>query len=138
MSIVTLNGPLNASLRAMRDWDADLESLFDHLLLDRAAGRGRYAEIYPRMDVVERDDAWDVYADLPGVRQEDVDVSLTSNVLTIKGSGEGRGAFERALTLPEGIDAEKVSASMENGVLQLHIPKTKAAAARKIEIKGNK
>ncbi|GAB6090707.1 Hsp20/alpha crystallin family protein [Spirochaeta dissipatitropha] len=140
MNLVTWNSPL----RALQDWERDLDQLFDTLMLDRAEQeRG----IHPRLDVIEKDNAYTVYIDLPGVKQKDVDVSLTSNVLTISGkrhsetkskedgvSKETAASFERSLTLPEGIDAEKVEAKMENGVLELHIPKSAAAVARKIPI----
>ncbi|AFG36571.1 Hsp20/alpha crystallin family protein [Spirochaeta africana] len=140
MNLVTWNSPM----RALQDWEQDLDRLFESFLMDRG---GRWSDVYPRLDVVEREDAYDIYADLPGVRREDVDVSLTSNVLTIKGTRhsetrekeagvtrEESGSFERSITLPEGIDGEKVAARMENGVLSLHIPKSAAATARKIQI----
>ncbi|MFW6363941.1 MAG: Hsp20/alpha crystallin family protein, partial [Spirochaeta sp.] len=93
------------------------------------------------------EDAYEVHADLPGVRSQDVDVTLTSNVLTIKGTRhtethekeagvtrEESGAFERSLTLPDGIDGDKVSAKMENGVLHLRVPKSPQAKPQKISI----
>lgn len=140
MNLVTWNSPM----RAMQDWEQDLDRLFENFLMDRGA---RWDAVYPRLDVVEHDDAYDVHVDLPGVKRENVDVSLTSNVLTITGTRhsetskekegvtrEESGRFERSLTLPEGIDGNKVEAEMENGVLSLHIPKSESAAPRKIEI----
>lgn len=140
MNLVTWNSPL----RAMQDWDQDLDRIFENFLMDRTGYRG---EVYPRLDVIENDDSFEVYADVPGVRKEDVDISLTNNMLTIKGTRHSKtedkkegvtreesGSFERSLTLPEGIDADNVEAKIENGVLGLRIPKTAAAASRKIPI----
>lgn len=140
MNLVTWNSPL----RALQDWERDLDQIFETLMSDRAEQEQR---VHPRLDVIEKDNAYAIYIDLPGVKQKDVDVSLTSNVLTVSGkrhsetkgkedgvSKETAASFERSLTLPEGIDSEKVEAKMENGVLELHIPKSAAAVARKIPI----
>lgn len=144
MNLVTWNSPL----RAMQDWEQDLDRVFENFLLDRGT---RWNEVYPRLDVTESDTAYDVYVDLPGIKQENVDVSLTSNVLTIKGkrhsetsekhegvTREESGEFERSLTLPEGIQGDKVEAKMQDGVLSLHIPKTESAAPRRININAGK
>ena len=144
MNLVTWNSPL----RAMQDWEQDLDRVFENFLLDRGT---RWSEVYPRLDVTESDTAYDVYVDLPGIKQENVDVSLTSNVLTIKGTRhsetseknegvtrEESGSFERSLTLPEGIQGDKVEAKMQDGVLSLHIPKSESAAPRRIEINAGK
>ncbi len=144
MNLTTVHSPL----RAMQSFDSDFDRLFQNLLFDRAPRR---AQGFLNLDVVENDNAYEVYADLPGVKQEDIEISLTSNVLSIKGSRhtetgkkegsvhrESHNSFERALTLPDGIDTEKIEANMKNGVLKLHIPKTEEAAARKIEINAGK
>jgi HSP20 family protein len=87
---------------------------------------------------------------LPGVDPKDVHVSLTKNVLTIKGerkaqaeSANGQyfvreltyGGFERSFSLPEGVDAGKIQASYSNGMLELKVPSPQAAAPKTIEIK---
>ena len=107
----------------------------------------------PALDIVEKRDAYVVVADLPGVRQNDVELSFEQNVLTIRGhktslldpskDGELRvftaervaGAFERAIRLPEFVDSEKIGADLRDGLLTITIPKATAAQPRKIEIK---
>jgi HSP20 family protein len=108
----------------------------------------------PAMDVAERGDAYLVQAELPGVGPEQVDVSFEQNVLTIRGTkpasfdvaneGELRvfaaervhGTFERAVRLPEFVNADRISASFSNGLLTVTVPKAEAAQPRKIAITG--
>ena len=86
-------------------------------------------------------------ADLPGLEQKDVEVSVENNTLTVRGERKAEketkdedyyacerrtGAFFRSVTLPPGVDAEKVRASFRNGVLEVHVPKTNEARAKKI------
>lgn len=88
--------------------------------------------------------------DVPGVKKEDLDITLENGVLTVKGSrkfeptapkeqlllGRSYGAFTRAFSLPEHLDEEKLSANLENGVLTIEIPKLQKAQPRKISIGG--
>ncbi len=93
-----------------------------------------------------------VKAALPGVKPEDVDITVTGDTLTISGSNEERsetreqeylfqevrrGSFSRTLTLPANLQAEKASASFENGMLTLTIPKAEEAKPRQIRISAN-
>ena len=106
----------------------------------------------PAMDVAERGDAYVVQAELPGVTPEQVEVSFEQNVLTIRGTksagfdagneGELRvfaaeracGGFERSVRVPEFVDADRISATFERGVLAVTVPKAEAAQPRKIMI----
>jgi HSP20 family protein len=108
----------------------------------------------PALDVAERGDAYLVYAELPGVSPDQVDVSFEQNVLTIRGTkpssfdvgtdGELRvfaservhGTFERSVRLPEFVDADRIDASFTNGLLTVTVPKAQAAQPRKIAIRG--
>lgn len=105
----------------------------------------------PAVDVRENSDAYVVQADIPGVKPEDMDVTLENGVLTIRGQrreekkDEGEnyhrierfsGSFSRRFVLPEAADADNVEANMDQGVLVVRIPKTEKATQRKIEIKG--
>ena len=102
------------------------------------------------LDVAEREDAFVVKASVPGVAPEDVEVTLTDNVLTIKGEMKADkeineenyhlrerrfGAFVRSVTLPTAVKAEKIEAVNENGVLTLTLPKAEAIKPKKIEVK---
>jgi HSP20 family protein len=105
----------------------------------------------PRFDVRETKDAYVFKADVPGVAEKDLDVQLTGNVLTISGerkieadgapNGERYfaaertyGKFSRAFSLPEGIDAERVSADVKDGVLTLVVPKRPEVQPRRITV----
>lgn len=101
------------------------------------------------MDVYEEEGKYVVEVALPGVRPDDVDVSLRNNTLTVTGKivapeGKGRtyllqergtGEFTRTVSLPAEIDADKVQATFEHGVLHLDLPKTPAYQPKRISIK---
>ena len=105
----------------------------------------------PKFDVSETDKSVKVTAELPGMDQQDIDVSLDDNLLTIKGekkeesdrkdnryhlSERRYGSFQRSFSLPRGLDHAKVDATFKNGVLTLELPKTEVAKSkrRKIDI----
>ena len=127
--------------------------------LDQALGAplgGNAGRLWvPPMDVAERTDAYIVHAELPGVDPAQVDLSFEQNVLTVRGTkpsglesaqqGELRvysnervsGSFERSLRFPDYVDADKIEASFQNGLLTIVIPKAQAAQPRRIEIRAN-
>jgi HSP20 family protein len=103
----------------------------------------------PAMDVVETADHFVLRADLPGISENDVNIELDDNVLTISGQrrsehesrNEGyyrveraSGSFSRSLTLPEGVDADGIQASFDSGVLEVKIPKPEQQKPRKVQI----
>lgn len=105
----------------------------------------------PRCDVTEQDGEVLVHAELPGVKVEDMDVSIREGVLTIKGEKrseverdeEGRkyaerffGSFERSVSIPKNVDEEQIKATLKDGVLEVRIPKTAPVQpeAKKVEI----
>jgi HSP20 family protein len=95
----------------------------------------------PAVDVVEDDQKFELHADLPGVRRDDLDIQVENDVLTIKGErkleldGERvAGAFARTFTLPKQVDAEKIAASLKDGVLTLTLPKRPEAQPRQIKV----
>lgn len=115
----------------------------------RGSGEGRRRWI-PAMDLVETDDHYVLRADLPGLSDDDVNVELQDNVLTV--SGERRtehqdrqegyyrlerafGGFSRSLTLPEGVDPDGVQAHFDRGVLEISIPKPEQKKPRQVQIK---
>ncbi|MCS7167554.1 MAG: Hsp20/alpha crystallin family protein [Gemmatales bacterium] len=102
----------------------------------------------PRVDVVETADELTLYADLPGVRPEDVDIRFENGELTIHGkvtprptTGEfllqeyGVGDFYRTFTISEEIDSDKITAELKQGVLILHLPKREAVKPKRITVK---
>lgn len=130
-------------------WDLarETERMFD---LFPWSDEPAYRSFSPVVDIEERDDAYRVVVELPGVKKDDVKISLKDNVLTI--SGEKKydkkierkdfqhaervyGSFQRCFRLPELVDQEKISAEFENGVLNIVIPKLAEAQPREVEIK---
>ena len=110
----------------------------------------RSGEYMLALDVAEDDDSYTVKASMPGIDPNDVEVTLSDNVLTIKGQiaeekeEEGKryhlkerrfGTFSRSLTMPATVNADKVEATQENGVLTLHLPKSEAVKPKKISVK---
>jgi HSP20 family protein len=108
-------------------------------------------DFLPSFDVKENKDAYVVEADLPGVKEENVEISLTGNVLQISGKREdetkeegdqwfvverSHGQFTRSFSLPEGADAENVKAEMKSGVLKIQIPKRPEVQPKRISIGG--
>ena len=112
-------------------------------------GTGTVRRWLPAMDLVETDEHFVLRADLPGLSQDDVEIELEDNVLTVSGErkaeheekGEGFyrmersfGQFRRALTLPEGVNADAITAGFDKGVLEVRIPKPEARKPRKVAI----
>ena len=108
------------------------------------------ANWHPSVDITEDDKAFTLLADIPGVKPEDIEVSMDKGVLTIKGerSAEEKtekenfrrverqyGMFYRRFTLPETANADKIEAHSEHGVLKVTIPKQEVAKARRISVK---
>jgi len=103
----------------------------------------------PAMDLTETTDEFVLTADLPGLGEDDVKIELVDRVLTVSGertrettdekAGYRRverayGAFNRSLTLPQGVDGEAISASFDRGVLEVRIPKPEQRKPRTISI----
>jgi len=107
----------------------------------------------PAMDVVEKEDRFVVKVELPGMQEKDIDVSVVGDTLTIRGERKEEtaeekdsyycnervyGAFARTMTLPSLVDAENIQASYEDGILEIHLPKTAEVQPRKIQVKAGK
>jgi HSP20 family protein len=105
----------------------------------------------PAFDVRETKDAYIFQADLPGVREQDLEISLTGNRLTVSGKREEEerhederyfsyersyGAFTRSFTLPEGCDPDRVTAQLKDGELLLTVPKRPEVQSKKIALTG--
>jgi len=103
----------------------------------------------PSMDVVETDEHFVLRADLPGLSEDDVSIELEDDVLTVSGERRAEreekkegfyrversfGHFRRSLTLPEGVDADAISATFDKGVLEVRIPKPEERKPRKVAI----
>jgi HSP20 family protein len=145
---------------AMSRWDPfrELSSIQNELnrLFGRTFGTegdedARMAQWVPAVDVAETQDRYVITAELPGVKPEEVDISVENSMLTITGERkfysqnkeedfhriERRfGSFVRTLTLPSVADPERIQASFDDGVLTIEVPKREEAKPRKIQIKA--
>jgi len=102
----------------------------------------------PRIDILEKDEELTLYGDVPGVAPDDVDIQFENRELTIHAKAKPRqkdahylygeygiGDFYRAFTIGQDIDASKISAELNGGVLVVHLPKADAVKPRRIEVK---
>ena len=130
-----------------------MDSLFAHALglhgqWQSATGASTPAWA-PALDITERKDAYLVTVELPGVKLDDLEITLEDGLLTIQGerqftseSSEQQfhrverryGAFRRSITLPAHVMADEVEASMEDGVLRILVPKAEEAKAKRIQV----
>ena len=111
------------------------------------------SETAPAVDVAEKEKAYEITAELPGIDQSHVDVKLVNGVLTIKGekrqeteekkknyymSERRYGSFERSFQVPDGVDQDKIEASFNKGVLTVTLPKNAEAqkTAKTITVKA--
>ena len=141
-------------------WDplSEMNRMFDDVfggLMRRPGGQQRAQQITewaPAIDVTTKDGDLLVRVELPGVKQEDVDITLQNNVLTISGERNAEqeeerggyyvrerrhGSFSRSLPLPEGLDESKIHARYENGVLEVTVEGAAAVQEpRRIQIEG--
>ncbi len=108
------------------------------------------ATFVPAFDIRETTEGYVFTADLPGVKQEDLDIGLAGNRLTVAGKREAErrveqetwfvaershGSFTRTFALPEGVDTSSVTADLKDGVLTLTVPKAAEVKPRKVEIR---
>lgn len=125
------------------------DDTFGRSLGQRAVGQG--SGIAVPVDVYETNDRLVVRASLPGMKPDDVDISITNNTLTIKGEFRDEeererdnvyvlerccGAFQRSVILPPNLDTEDIAARAKDGVLTIEIPKTEEAKPKRISIKA--
>jgi HSP20 family protein len=132
---------------------ADLDRLFDGFLTNggtRAWSPARGQCAFPDFNVWEDDRDLIAEVEVPGLKMEQLTVSVMGNELTLQGErkpqeaegvtfhhrGRCAGSFSRVIQLPVEIDAEKVEATLRDGILTVRLPKVQAALPRKIEVKG--
>ena len=130
-----------------------LDQLQQELELSRGdkSGEGAVAtaEWAPAVDIKEEVDKFVIHADIPGVKPEDIEVSMEAGVLTVKGEKESEaktekegykevertyGSFYRRFSLPDSADGEAISAKCKYGVLEIIIPKRESVKPKKIDI----
>src|SRR5687768_2553593 len=136
--------------RDLRTLQEEVNRLFSTNLTrafgDEGIGRGAWA---PSVDIFENKDQIVLEAELPGMKQEDFDLSIESNVITLRGERRfekteetdnyhrverSYGAFTRSFTLPQTVSGEGATAEYNNGVLRVTLPKREEAKPRRIEV----
>ena len=146
MTIVRRRSPFGELMTLRQAMDRLFE---DSFVRPRVWGTSWSETVGLPMDIRSTPDALVVEAALPGVKPEEVDITVEGGTLTISGEfrserkdGEGdylvqemrRGSFSRAVTLPQGLEPDKATATFEHGVLTLRIPKAEEIKPRQIKI----
>jgi HSP20 family protein len=127
----------------------EIDRLFDDFT-QGWAGSDRTRELMPSVDIAESENEIEITVELPGMEEKDVEVSVADNILTIRGEKKAEkeekqknyrmyersyGSFRRRLELPNGVNADKIKASLANGVLKVTVPKPPPAPAKKVDVK---
>lgn len=133
----------------LADIQEEMNRLFDSSIR-RLSGRGTDAGFLPPCDIVEEKDHVLVRLDLPGLRKDDVNVTLQEGVLTVKGERKpdtpskdatvylrerASGSFTRTIDMPVRVEASKIDARFRDGVLEIRLPKSEEAKPKQIEVK---
>jgi HSP20 family protein len=129
-----------------------MDRLFDESFVGWSMGSSGQGGSVP-LDVIERDDAFVVKASLPGVKPDDVELSVHRNMLTIRGEMGGeseksegqyrhrerwQGSFSRSVSLPADVNTDACEARFEKGVLTVTLPKSEQARAKRINITADR
>jgi HSP20 family protein len=147
MTLLTRWNPI----REMQHLQNQFDLLFEPFARNATRDDWPVATWMPPVDIEESGDMLYVRAEIPGIKPEDIDIRFENGVLTLRGERRfenqnndrnfhrverAYGSFVRSFTLPSSIDAEKVSATYRDGILELTMPKREEAKPRKIEIRS--
>ena len=137
--------------REMERLQSEVNRVFDGYQAPTAAPAPASRTWTPAVDVAETESEIVVRAELPGMRQEEIDIELTGDTLTLRGERKleteerkenlvrverAYGRFQRSFTLATPIQGEKVSASYRDGILEIRLPKSEATRPRKVQVTG--
>ena len=146
-----MNTLMHVPRNGLRPWTRDFDSLFEGFLLparwmEESASEG----LIPALDVIERDNEFIVRAEMPGIKKDEIEVSLENGVLTLgaqttsateEKDGERvirqerrYGKYVRSLRIGKDIDEKKVKAAYKDGVLELTLPKAETVKPKKINV----
>jgi HSP20 family protein len=136
--------------RDLEEWDRRFDDLLGRPLWRLPVEEKGWM---PAVDVFEKKDSFIVKAELPGMKDEDIDVSVVGDTLSIKGEKKTEtevkdedyyrcersyGSFYRSIPLPSNVDANKIEASFEDGVLEVTLPKSAKVKPKKISVSAKK
>ena len=150
MFVTTTRRPL--PFQSLRRLGNALDEAFNTWPFGQDEGGAITSSWYPACDVLEDKDSVKILMELPGVTADDVKLSLENNLLSIRGEKKQQaeertervhryersyGAFERSFALPTTVDSEKVSATFQNGILTVTVPKAERARPREIPVRAS-
>lgn len=152
MNSLTTRGSMREPVHELRTMRSLMDSFFNEPFFSAPSLWSQRNDGFPLpLDLIEEDGQYIVKASMPGVNPEDVEITLTDNVLTIKGESKQEtedhheanyhvrerryGSFMRQIALPMGVNVDAVEATNEHGVLTLHLPKSEASMPKKIVVK---
>ena len=154
MSLIRYQTPGSAMWPSLNRWASLRDDLDTLLELPFLTGGARQAQLFtgwtPALDLYQNNDNVVAIVELPGMRKEDIEISLHDGMLTIggerkaqesNGNGENAsrterftGKFRRSITLPTRVDANKVSATYKDGILTVTLPKAEEAKPKQIQV----
>lgn len=136
--------------RELEEWERRFDDLFGRPLWRLPVEERGWM---PAVDVFEKEDRFVVKAELPGMKEEDIDVSVVGDTLSIKGEKKTEaeikdedyyrcersyGSFYRSIPIPSNVDANKIEASFEDGILEVALPKSAKVKPKKIAVSAKK
>ena len=154
MAITKTEGNGGKALSLLRPWafDRSIRQLFDEFMDFPKDWElpAKVGEFYPTVDISETPQEYSVRAEIPGMKKEDIKISINKNVLSLSGEKKEEkktedkkyhrvesyyGSFRRSFVLPDGIKADKVEAKFADGVLTVTVPKSEEAKDKTVEVK---
>lgn len=143
--------PESELMPRISDLNREMNRLFDSFFRGDVVDDGALGTSWtPAVDILEQEDAYVLEAELPGLKKEDVKISVQDNILTLRGEKKderkesrngylrmetGYGSFTRSFTLPSTINTSKIEAEFKDGVLKILAPKAEEAKQKMIEVK---
>jgi HSP20 family protein len=138
---------LSAALDRLTNMRAEMDRVFESTVGSFSGSPAPLSRWNPAVNVYQDKDRFTVVVELPGLKKEEIEISLHDDTLTIAGERKREesseqeflterlyGKFQRSLTLPTAVDAEKVKASYKDGLLQVELPKAEEAKPKQIEV----
>ena len=138
---------LSAALDRLTNMRAEMDRVFESTVGSFSGSPAPLSRWNPAVNVYQDKDRFTVVVELPGLKKEEIEISLHDDTLTIAGERKREesseqeflterlyGKFQRSLTLPTAVDAEKVKASYKDGLLQVDLPKAEEAKPKQIEV----
>ncbi len=149
MAIIRWKNDVWRPAEELRRLQSEINDLFD--LPETFPGRGLFDRaISPALDMLETEDGYVVYCDVPGMNEKSLDLSVASGILTIKGERKNadrgkdskvyrnetwEGTFQRTLAIPSPVDTNSIEAELKDGVLKVFLPKRAEDKPKQIELK---